>query len=195
MEQFILFNTIAAMIDNDTVVEVYIKGDTEPLFANRAYLLSSIIEKNELYIDMTRIKISSKFAGYDKAHVVITIDGDIPCINDRKEWWDRLRLATPEEIKEEMERIIKDFLFQKIKESLNEVAISALESGQCDDVIQEAMKQIDYDHIAMSGFTKLDMINARSNPTNSEFYTTIMKSLQSTMKGEDGKAFQDILFG
>lgn len=196
MDQFILFKTIVSMFDKDAIVEVYTKDDNEPWFANRAYLLSSIAENHEdLYVNMDMLKISSKFAGYDKSHITITTEDELPYVEQKQEWWDRLRLATLEEIKEEITHIMKSFLFEKIKASCNEVAIAAMESGECDDAIQEAMKQIDYDHIAMSGFTKLDMINARSNPTNSEFYNAIVNAIKTTMSGEDGKAFQDILFG
>ena len=73
MDQFILFKTIVSMFDKDAIVEVYTKDDNEPWFANRAYLLSSIAENHEdLYVNMDMLKISSKFAGYDKSHITIT---------------------------------------------------------------------------------------------------------------------------
>lgn len=195
MNQLIRFTDLVSMFDKDTVIEVYTKGETEPWFANKAYLLQSIADKAYISVDMDKLKISSKFAGINTAHVVITTDEELSYVEYKKDWWDRLRLATPEEIKEEVIRVIKTFLFDRMETSCNEIAKVAMESGKCDKAFEEAANQIEYENILLHGFTKLDMINAKSNPTDSEFYNMIKTAIESTMGGDDGKAFQEILFG
>lgn len=195
MGQLIMFTELVSMFDNDTVLELYTKGDNEPWFANKAYLLHSISGSESISIPMDKLKISSKFAGYTKSHNVITFEEKLPIIEHKKEWWDRLRLATPNEILDLTEEVIKEILFTKIKESCNEVAIAAVESGQCDSAIKGALTQIDYDGIVMEGCTKLDIINARSNPSDSNIRKLIIDAVNSAMQSDDGKTFQDILFG
>lgn len=195
MEQLIALTEIVTMFDSDVVIEIYTKGDTEPWFANKAYLLQSIAEEYHTLIDRDALHISSKFAGYEKSHIVFTFDKELPLIEQKKDWWDRLRLAKPEEIVEIVEDVIRGTLFTKIRESHNEIAVAALESGQCDSAIQEAISKIDYSAIEIGGFTKLDIINTKSNPSDSVIRKTIQKAIQTSLNGEDGKAFQDILFG
>lgn len=199
MDQKLKLEDILLLFEREDIIELYTKGNELPWYANRVRTLLSVLDMDKEYtadiIPMDRFKISSKFAGYDKSHVVVVFDDELNISKHRDDWWDRLRLATTDEISELVESIIRKFIYQKIKDSCNEVALSALESGKCDKVLKEAVSQIDLDSIMMVGITNLDIINARSNPSDSEIHKAVVKAIENAMQGEAGEAFMHILFG
>ena len=185
---------------DDQIIELYIHDQDTPIFANKVTYLKEVIynifHATAIYVyDCSdSIEISSYDIGYGKTGIKVRVKywGKSDCVPES--WWTNLYPASVSEIEDVMKYILKDYIKAIIKQSHNDIALSTISTDKFDKVVDSAVKEVDITDLLILGITRLDIKNAKSNPSNSELYKTLMVTIEKALSGEPGKQLMSILF-